>query len=82
MPFYKDRYGIAHRTDEKSAHFAGGDNAKVHYLNRQSNLNAFQQTKEYCDEHGIIIKNATRGGKLEVFERADLEDILESQQKG
>ena len=81
MPFYKDRYGFPHRTDEKHAHFAGGDNVKVHYLNRQSVLNAFLETKDYCAEHGIIIKNATRGGKLEVFERADLEDILESQEK-
>ena len=32
--------------------------------------------KEYCDSHDIIIKNATRGGKLEVFERMTLEEIL------
>lgn len=38
---------------------------------------AFQSAKEYADAHGIKIYNATRGGNLEVFERVDLDDILE-----
>ena len=37
---------------------------------------AFQKAKESCEEKGIIIKNATRGGKLEVFERVSLDDLL------
>lgn len=37
--------------------------------------NAFRTAKRYCEEHGIIIKNATRGGKLEVFERVCLDDL-------
>ena len=32
--------------------------------------------KEYCDNHDIIIKNATRGGKLEVFERVDFDELI------
>lgn len=76
MPFYKDRFGFSHKTNEKYAHFKKGDAGKKTYLNRDANLYAFQQAKKYCDEHGIIIKNATRGGKLEVFERICLEDII------
>lgn len=37
---------------------------------------AFQKGKEECAKKGIVIKNATRGGKLEVFERISLEEIL------
>lgn len=38
---------------------------------------AYEAARKYCDAHGIIIRNATRGGKLEVFERVELEDVLE-----
>lgn len=33
--------------------------------------------KEYADSHGIKIYNATRGGKLEVFERVDFDSLFE-----
>lgn len=39
---------------------------------------AYTIAKEYCDNHGIIIRNATRGGKLEVFERVDFDAIVAS----
>lgn len=32
--------------------------------------------REYCDTHGIKIYNATRGGKLEVFERVDFDELM------
>lgn len=37
---------------------------------------AYQCAKEYCNKQGIKIYNATRGGMLEVFERVNLDDIL------
>ncbi len=37
---------------------------------------AFQKAKEKCEEKGIVIKNATRGGKLEVFERISLDELI------
>lgn len=39
-------------------------------------INAFRSAKLYCDAHNIKIYNATRGGKLEVFERVNLEEVL------
>ncbi len=36
---------------------------------------AYQAAKKYADEHGIKIYNATRGGRLEVFERVDFDNI-------
>lgn len=39
-------------------------------------IEGFKYAKAYSDENGIEIINATRGGMLEVFERANLEDIV------
>ena len=38
---------------------------------------AYKEARKYCEAHGIRIMNATRGGKLEVFDRIDLDDLLE-----
>jgi len=37
---------------------------------------AYQAAKEYTDAHGIKIYNATRGGKLEIFERVDFDSLF------
>lgn len=36
----------------------------------------FQAAKEYCDNNGIKIFNATRGGKLEIFDRVNLDELF------
>ena len=41
-----------------------------------TNMLAYARAKEVCDRSGITIYNATRGGKLEIFERADLDKLL------
>lgn len=38
---------------------------------------SFREAKKYCEEHGIKIMNATRGGKLEVFDRVSLDDLVQ-----
>ena len=40
------------------------------------NLRAFRAAKEAIEKQGRIIQNATRGGKLEVFDRADLYELF------
>lgn len=37
---------------------------------------AFRKARQCCDEKGIVIKNATRGGMLEEFERVDFDTLL------
>lgn len=37
---------------------------------------AYESFKRYAKEHGIVVKNATRGGKLEVFERVDFDELM------
>ena len=38
-------------------------------------LESFAVARKYADEHGFTIYNATRGGKLEAFERRTIEQI-------
>ena len=37
---------------------------------------AYIAANEYAKEHGVKILNATRGGKLEAFERVDFDSII------
>lgn len=43
---------------------------------RQANILGFEAAKKAVEEEGKIIKNATRGGMLEVFERIDVDTLL------
>lgn len=59
--FHKDYYKGAIRPDN--------------YFKEKAEL-AFVAAKKYADEHDIKIYNATRGGKLEVFERVDFDSLF------
>lgn len=37
---------------------------------------AYNAAKKYCEEHNVIIRNATIGGALEVFERVDFYELF------
>lgn len=37
---------------------------------------AFRKSREVCEKRGIVIRNATRGGKLEEFERVDFDSLF------
>ena len=39
-------------------------------------IDAYKVAKQYADNHGVKIYNATRGGMLEVFKRVDLDEVL------
>ena len=38
---------------------------------------AYQVAKQYAEENNIKIYNATRGGKLEIFERVDFDSLFQ-----
>lgn len=42
----------------------------------ERNLAGYRAVKKYADANGIKIYNATRGGKLEVFERVNFDEII------
>lgn len=63
--------------DVKSSYFEGmPSNIKMTKPNTDNATLSFMKAKEYCDANGIKIANATRGGKLEVFPRIQLEEVL------
>ena len=41
-------------------------------------LQGYETAQKFCEMHDFKILNATRGGKLDVFERVDFDTILES----
>ncbi len=49
----------------------------TYYVDYDKQLRGYQAARKYADSHGIKIYNATRGGKLEVFERVDFDKIIE-----
>lgn len=51
------------------------NNEGVFYVIDKTTL-AYRAARKYADEHGIKIYNATRGGKLEVFERVDFNSLF------
>jgi len=75
-PFYKDGKGKKHRTEAKASHFKNGGYNRIDYMVKETNETGYRLAKEYSYDHGIRIANATRGGKLEIFERVQLEKLF------
>lgn len=58
-------------------YFMGDSNWEVFNLpNLDKSTSAYVKSKKFARENGINIFNATRGGKLEVFKRVDLNEII------
>lgn len=55
-------------------YYKGGINPDS-YFKEKAEL-AYKSARKYAEEHGIKIYNATRGGKLEVFERIDFDSLF------
>jgi hypothetical protein len=50
--------------------------SKQGFFWKDESLKAYTAAKIYAENHGIKIYNATRGGKLEVFERVNFDDLF------
>ena len=53
------------------------DKDELYIPNLNNSTKAYMAAKKYCDEHDVTIYNATRGGKLEVFERVDFDKLFD-----
>lgn len=53
------------------------DKDQLYIPNTDKSTLTFVAAKKHCDARGIRVYNATRGGRLEVFPRANLDQILE-----
>lgn len=68
----------------KTSYFAGmkdtngkpGDGFSVQVVDFMNE--AYEICNEYAATHGIKIYNATRGGKLEIFERVDFDEVIKA----
>lgn len=75
----RDRYGKIHIDPNAKDYFADDYNKKRNgewLPNVDASTMAFESARDYADAHGIKIYNATRGGKLEVFERRDFDSLF------
>lgn len=69
---------IVSNPNAKQSHFYKDDDIMKVYADADGMTNAYIAAKQYADAHGIKIYNATRGGKLEVFERVDFDSLFET----
>ena len=46
---------------------------------RERNIAGYEEVKKQMNKYGFKVFNATRGGSLEVFERVNLDDLLEEE---
>lgn len=65
-PTAKDYFNDAYNEDKKDLYIPNTDLSTLTFI----------AAKKYADAHGIKIYNATRGGKLEVFERKDFDSLF------
>lgn len=72
---YLDAEGNIRHQDGVKDYF-DGKKYEASCMNYAPTLYAYKTARTYCDAHGITIKNATRGGKLEVFERVDFDSLF------
>lgn len=64
--------------DAQSNNYMKGLEGSIGFLPQlEKTTLAYRKAKEICLEKSIIIKNVTRGGKLEEFIRVDLDRVLE-----
>lgn len=71
----RDKYGRIRRNDTVNDYFSGKKYSST-VLNYNSALNAYENAREYAENHNIHIMNATNGGKLEVFKRVDFDSLF------
>lgn len=62
----------------KQVYFAGGEPSKTDPSVQavEKTLASYQVAKKFSEAHGVKVFNATRGGKLEVFERVDFDKLM------
>ena len=70
--------------DKKGTHFYNDEDESTELRVKEATKykdeieHAYVSAKRYADNNNIRIVNATRGGKLEVFERVNFDELFES----
>jgi hypothetical protein len=71
-----DKYGNKTINNSIQPHFKEDSESVIYPSCIDSLTQSFELCKRYADSHGVKVYNCTRGGKLEVFQRKQLEDVL------
>lgn len=83
--FEFSKSGKVIKTDTKESHFFKNTDITVDPRKIVGNMygmtRAYEAFRDYAKEHGITVKNATCGGKLEVFERVDFDSLFGEEEK-
>lgn len=58
-----------------------GKGTKYHHPRLDETFKKWEEAKEFFEKNGVKIYNATVGGKLEIFERVNLKDVIEISDK-
>ncbi|MCI6044082.1 hypothetical protein MR857_12310, partial [bacterium] len=59
-----------------NAHFYGDGNMELSDNDLNNFIYAFYAIRDLAEENKVKVYNATRGGKLELFERKDLDELF------
>ena len=73
---YRKADGKTYKDNSVENYFKGLKSTGITGVDIDRTTKAYEIARKECEQRNIIIRNATRGGKLEVFERVRLEDIL------
>lgn len=74
---YVDEHGVGHIDETITDYSLMKKHDFVFFSYKDAVDSCFECYRKYCDTHNIVIRNATRGGKLEAFERVDFDELME-----
>lgn len=72
-----DMNGKKHTDKNVESHFKEDSDKTPYFIYKDALTMEFETCKRYANMYGIKVVNVTRGGKLEVFERDTLENVLQ-----
>lgn len=73
---YIDKNGVGHCDAGITDYSLMNKHDFVYFIYKDALESCFECYRKYCEQNGVRIANATRGGKLEIFDRVDLDKIL------
>ena len=62
--------------EDVDAHFKEDSDKSAYISCKEALTKCYETCKKYADMYGVKVYNVTRGGKLEVFERKELEEVI------
>jgi len=71
-----DKKGNVIRTGQDATHFFQDEKEEEIIGNVWGMTKAYESFQRYADKHNIVVRNATRGGKLEVFARVNFDSLF------